>query len=303
MLDKWYKKEKPVFTGITRGLGGFGFGGAGAAVSLGTEDNPATSAQALRDAGITTDGVYYINTPDGGVQQVYCMFTSGAANGGDYGWMLVCRFAANASNTVRNAITSVRSLTDVTQDGGSRWSADFGTFTTTEVRVIGCSDSSDWMANRTTDWIYIVPSNQTAMRFFTNQTNTTSTNKVNQGSTDTKRGMVCNGARDGRNRWTNNDYVHHRVSDEDADLSSYVRPAYFKAPGADMWYYHGGTDAKWSVGHNGTKSGQDTDSSALFGYDDGNGPAWFDVGTGSKEAQNSTRVDTGYTTAAFIFIR
>ena len=32
--------------------------------------------------------------------------------------------AANASNTVRNAITSVRSLTDVTQDGGSRWSAD-----------------------------------------------------------------------------------------------------------------------------------------------------------------------------------
>ena len=29
MLDKWYKKEKPVFTGITRGLGGFGFGSGG----------------------------------------------------------------------------------------------------------------------------------------------------------------------------------------------------------------------------------------------------------------------------------
>ena len=26
MLDKWQKKEKPVFTGITRGIGGFGFG-------------------------------------------------------------------------------------------------------------------------------------------------------------------------------------------------------------------------------------------------------------------------------------
>ena len=24
MLDKWQKKEKPVFTGITRGVGGFG---------------------------------------------------------------------------------------------------------------------------------------------------------------------------------------------------------------------------------------------------------------------------------------
>ena len=26
MLDKWSKKEKPVFTGISRGIGGFGFG-------------------------------------------------------------------------------------------------------------------------------------------------------------------------------------------------------------------------------------------------------------------------------------
>ena len=26
MLDKWYRKEKPVFTGIARGIGGFGFG-------------------------------------------------------------------------------------------------------------------------------------------------------------------------------------------------------------------------------------------------------------------------------------
>ena len=30
MLDKWYKKEKPVFTGIARGIGGFGFGKAAA---------------------------------------------------------------------------------------------------------------------------------------------------------------------------------------------------------------------------------------------------------------------------------
>ena len=28
MLDKWHKKEKPVFTGIARGIGGFGFGKA-----------------------------------------------------------------------------------------------------------------------------------------------------------------------------------------------------------------------------------------------------------------------------------
>ena len=30
-MFEWHKKEKPVFTGITRGIGGFGFGGGGAA--------------------------------------------------------------------------------------------------------------------------------------------------------------------------------------------------------------------------------------------------------------------------------
>ena len=51
MLDKWHKKEKPVFTGITRGVGGFGFGAAddgGGATILeddedGTQSKPFTS--------------------------------------------------------------------------------------------------------------------------------------------------------------------------------------------------------------------------------------------------------------------
>ena len=33
MLDKWYKKEKPVFTGIVRGMGGFGFGAGSASAA------------------------------------------------------------------------------------------------------------------------------------------------------------------------------------------------------------------------------------------------------------------------------
>ena len=295
-------KQSPLL-GLEGGGGGLGFL-AGSGGVLGTEGNPATSAQALRDSGITTNGVYYIDTPDGGVQQVYCLFTTGASQGGDYGWMLVCRFAADAKVTVQNALTSVRSLTDVTQNGGSRWSADFGTYTTTEVRVIGCSNTSDWISNRTTDWIYIVPSNQNAIRFFTNRTDGHSTtSKLDFGDTDGKKGMVCNGARDGRNRWTNNSYTHHRISDGGGSLSTYCRPGYFKAPGTDMWYYDGNEDAKWSVSRTGDKSGQDTDSSALFGFDDNSGPAWYDNGTGSLVGQNSSRVDTGYNTAAFIFIR
>ena len=165
--------------------------------ALGEEQNPASSAQALRDAGTTTDGVYYITTPDGGTQQVYCMFTSGSSEGGDYGWMLVGRFSADAKTNVRSILASQRSMIDVTQANTSRWSADFGTYTTTEVRVIGCSNTTDWMANRSTDWIYQVPSSQNLIRFLTNQTNYTNTGKTAYGTVTSgpKQGMYCDGAR------------------------------------------------------------------------------------------------------------
>jgi len=45
MLDKWHKKEKPVFTGITRGVGGFGFGAAaGGDSSLYTWTSPSAGS-------------------------------------------------------------------------------------------------------------------------------------------------------------------------------------------------------------------------------------------------------------------
>ena len=271
-------------------------------IPLGSQGNPASSAQALRDAGTTTNGVYYIDTPDGGVQQVYCLFTTGTAQGGDYGWMLVCRYASYATDTVKATLSSERSLVDVTQNGASKWSADFGTYTTTEVRVIGCGNSNDWIANRTTDWIYIVPSNQNLIRFLTNQTNYTTGNQTAFGivPSGSKQGMICNGARDGKGRWTNNSYTDHRVSDNNA--GNYARPAYFSQPGSNMWYYHGGSDAKWSVSATTGDSGQDDAASQMFGWDDGVGPTWFDDNQGDV-AQGGTRVDSGYNTAAFIFIR
>ena len=39
MLDKWHKKENPVFTGIVRGMGGFGFGKAAAAAASGGDSS------------------------------------------------------------------------------------------------------------------------------------------------------------------------------------------------------------------------------------------------------------------------
>ncbi len=281
-----------------------GWVNAAAGASLGTVANPATSAEALRVNGVTTNGVYYISTPDGGTQQIYCMFTSGSAQGGDYGWMLVGRFQADAKSYVTANMASQRGMNDVTQNGTTLWSADFGTYITSEVRVIGCSDTSDWMSNRSTDWIYQVPSNQNLIRFLTNQTNYTSTSNVNFGNVTSgpKRGMTCAGARDGRGRWTNTGYIHHRVSDPSTDLSTFCKPGYFSAPGSGMWSYHGANDAKWSVSATVAYSGQDTDSSALIGFDDGNGPAWYDDNTGNV-AQNATRVDNSWNHALFIFIR
>ena len=53
MLDKWHKKEKPVFTGITRGIGGFGFGSGGGGDSGGSEFSASGGAK------IETGGYVY----------------------------------------------------------------------------------------------------------------------------------------------------------------------------------------------------------------------------------------------------
>ena len=68
--------ELRIYTGAANG-----WQNAAESAALGTEGNPADSAEALRGAGITTNGLYYINTPDGGVQHVYCMFTTGSSQG------------------------------------------------------------------------------------------------------------------------------------------------------------------------------------------------------------------------------
>ena len=62
MLDKWQKKEKPVFTGIARGVGGFGFGAAddgGPAIDEdGTQSKPFTSIANAYSVG-ATNGLHY----------------------------------------------------------------------------------------------------------------------------------------------------------------------------------------------------------------------------------------------------
>jgi len=66
---------------------------------IGTESNPASSAQAILDAGDSTgDGIYYINLPNVGVTQVYCDMTT---YGG--GWMFAMRLDSTlGTGTVRH---------------------------------------------------------------------------------------------------------------------------------------------------------------------------------------------------------
>ena len=58
MLGNWHKKEKPVFTGITRGLGGFGFGKAAGG-------GGSSSGNYTTIAGLTA-GMSWTIWPDGG---------------------------------------------------------------------------------------------------------------------------------------------------------------------------------------------------------------------------------------------
>ena len=79
MLDKWHKKEKPVFTGIARGVGGFGFGGgAGSGLPEGTQSDPFTKNSDLADT--TTSGNYYFKTASMASAVEYYLDTTTAAS-------------------------------------------------------------------------------------------------------------------------------------------------------------------------------------------------------------------------------
>ena len=70
-----------------------------------------------------------------------------------------------------------------------------------------------------------------------------------------------------------------------------------------MFYTHGMDDAKWSVAYSANTSGQDINgaTSQLFGFDD-NSRGFFDAGT-STVNNDSTRRDSGYSTAVTFWIK
>ena len=272
--------------------------------------------QQLWDGGASS-GTYKFNTPDGGIQDGYFLRCSGTSQGGDQGWVLIGRYAADASSTVTNTLDSVRGLDDVSTDGTSKWSADWGTFRPKEIRFMGHTDASNILGNRTIDWIYrVVNINQEGDQRYHPQlwewmlnanhgdnqdgTNNQTPNSISFRTTavhDSKQGVKVAGARDGRGRWDNRNLNSVRISDNSG--SNYMRPGGFSKPTTGMWYYHAAQDAKWAVSASDNDCGQDTDSSAFFGWDDNN-RGFYDEGTGNR-GQNSNH--RAYSSCVLVFMR
>ena len=187
----------------------------------GVVDHP----QQLWDGGAAS-GIYKFNTPDGGVQDGYYLRCEGESQGGDQGWVLIGRYASDASLTVRDTMSSVRGLDDVSTSGTSYWSADWGTFKPKEIRFLGHTNASNILGNRTIDWIYrVVNINQEGDQRYHPQlwewmlnanhgdnhhgTNNQGSDQISFRTTAIeggKQGVNVAGARDGRGRWDNRQF-------------------------------------------------------------------------------------------------
>ena len=113
----------------------------------------------------------------------------------------------------------------------------------------------------------------------------------------TKQGVKVAGARDGRGRWDNRELHSIRIADNTS--SNYMRPGGFSRPHNGMWYYHATQDAKWAVSATDNDCGQDTDSSAMFGWDD-NQSCFYDEGTGNRDQNSNHRP---YSSCVLVFMR
>ena len=278
-------------------------------LSFGLKPDGSSAAQAITSTSQVvssigtnfTQGVYYINTPDGGVQQAYLMYAE------NHVWFLVGRFAASAASTVTNTLDSARSMIDVTQNGASKWSADFGSAFAEDVMIWGATDFPN-QTGHTVNWVYQIGGATTLRSFFagtTGDNSSTSNYTLPQRSgshSSAKHSLYCeNGARDGvfkGSRWTNNAMRYVLVSD--APSSCYTNPSGLSAPTSSMFYWDGAQDAKMSVTYSGDTVGQDYgNTSQMFGRDDSN-TSFVDAGASTV---NTNSPQGSYSSAVTIWAR
>tara|TARA_B100000035_G_C21026414_1_gene566430 strand:+ start:1179 stop:2279 length:1101 start_codon:yes stop_codon:yes gene_type:complete len=266
---------------LSNGWNAVGGASAGSGAK-GTQSNPATDAQEILETSPTapTDGLYYIDTPNGGVQQIYCIFDKGA------GWMVVGKFGSDASNTVANTVSTTRGLT-VQNSTGTEFSADFGDYYPSFVRHIGVDNISDWSNNRNLDFWHGVPNDRQWKRFWTNG-RSSGMDRVR------REGFSTQGTWDGRGRWANPDYTFMQMSDSNTSISEGA----FTSSGS--FYLHNAQDAKFSTDSHRSTSGQDEEVQCQYGYDDSRRCFMDRFTDGSRDGNNTNRRD--YSSAVYVLL-
>ncbi len=241
-------------------------------------------------------------TPNGGVQNCR-IFEDHLGK-----WVAVGYFAANAATSIQSTWGSVRGgPTGIGQSETTQFSADWGDSYPTEVRYMGATDFNNFQETKTIDFIHGVPVGRPWKQFFNNA------HRIPDGGTDVsvslmgkvqgsvgalKNGWECRGAYDGRGRWHNPSYTHHRMSD---DTSINCADTAFTTPTSSHFNWNAASDAKISVHHSFDYSGQDTAGySAAFGRDDTVVAFFDDYPNSRNNMQSSTN---NYGTAVYVLMK
>ena len=245
-----------------------------------------------------TESVY---TPNGGVQTIR-IFEDALGK-----WVAVGYFAAAAYSSIQGTWSSVRGgPTGLGQSETTEFSADWGDSYPTEVRYLSATDFNNFQETKTIDFIHGVPRGRPWKQFFNNA------HRIPDGGTDVssslmgrvqgpvgslKNGWECRGAYDGFGRWHNPDYTHHRMSDS---TNINCADTAFTTATSNHFNWEVASDAKISVHHSNSYSGQDGISSAGFGNDDNIEAQFDDYPTDRSNFQSTTNNSTS---AVYVLIK
>jgi hypothetical protein len=227
-------------------------------------------------------------------------------------WVAVGYFAANAATSIQGTWSSVTGMsTNIGQSETTAFSADWGDSYPTEVRYMGASDFYNFNETKTIDFIHGVPRGRPWKEFFNNaqrrpdaatpHSGTSHMGSVQGPTGSEKYGWECRGAYDGRGRWHNPGYTHHRMSDINSTTHLSCPTAAFTTATSNAFNWNTYGDAKISVHHQLEYSGQDTAGySAAFGRDD-TVIAFFDDYPNSRN--NMQASTNNYGTAIYVLMK
>ncbi len=201
-----------------------------------------------------------MTTPDGGNQVV--QFLSDRLGV----WLVAAKLRHYSD--LATTMSSVRGLeTTTAQTPTTQWSADFGNYYTSQVRVLGSTDWSRWRDNRTVDWVYVVPNNIPWGKFFTSGGSTNMVSGGDNWSNGTRYGFQVSGAYDGFGRWKNPYFVFMRMAD--GNTTGTLTSSFFSTPTTVLLFNNVADDVKFAVHATAASGGQDAELHQGFGYDDG----------------------------------